>query len=547
VLKVLLFLLPAVLLADNWTAFRYGPFEVLTENKEKEARETLNYLEQLRHVTATLVGAREIQTVWPVRVVVVDGKRGKTYPTLGLARDAWVASVTAMTPEATASVVNVLLDSWTGHVPPNIERGLISLLATLDVSGTHVTLGTPPAQKDRDWSRAHMLAVHPDYSGKLRVLLGNLGKGVDGDVAYRNAFEKSAEEIERALDQYIEAGKYDTVPASGKPISARTQLLPKQVPAAVGELALADVLLAHAPNAAAQAYQSILRSTPDSVEAREGLGLVAAAEDRTAEASKDLAQAKSARALVVRAALTKDGAEKKTLLSSAAKANPRWAEPHRQLAALETHPAQRLVALRAATALEPRDSATWIALAETQEANRQFAEAAKSWTAAERATDDLTARAQIRQARGASENRRVEEQIEARNAERRRIEQELQDLRNRALTDIRKAEARANEGKPVIDASTLGEYKEDLNRATISGMLTRVDCLGEQARLHVSSGRQVTRILVPVANQVEITGGGERSLGCGVQKPARKVSVDYTPRTNQKQGTAGEAAKIEFR
>ena len=117
----------------------------------------------------------------------------------------------------------------------------MSLLSTLQVTVcTRVTLGAVPAQKDRDWSRVHMLSVHPDYSGKLRVLLGNLGRGVDTDVAYNNAFQKSAEEIERDLDRYIEAGKFDTVPVSGRAISAQRQFLPKEVDETVGLVALAD-------------------------------------------------------------------------------------------------------------------------------------------------------------------------------------------------------------------------------------------------------------------------------------------------------------------
>jgi hypothetical protein len=79
------------------------------------------------------------------------------------------------------------------------------------------------------------------------------------------------------------------------------------------------------------------------------------------------------------------------------------------------------------------------------------------------------------------------------------------------------------------------------------GTLQRVDCRGDQALLHVASGKQITRILVPDGNKVEITGGGERSLACGVQKPARAVIVHYNPKRDSKQGTAGEAATIEFR
>jgi hypothetical protein len=532
--RLLLFLIPAVLYAGNWTEFGSGPFEILTEDNGKEARETLNYLEQLRHTIATILGAQEIQSVWPVRIVVVEGKRAPVYPAVRLARDAWVASITSMNPETTASVTKVLLDSWPGHIPPNIERGLISLLSTLQVNGTRVTLGAVPAHKDRDWSRAHMLSVHPDYSGKLRVLLGNLGRGVERDVAFSNAFQKSAEEIERELDRYIEAGKFETIPVSGRPINAQRQFIPKEVDEVVGQVALADAA------ASAAAYQSILKRNPENAEAREGLGILE-------QSIANLAQAKSARALVVRASLTNDPGEKKSLLAAAAKANPRWVEPQRQLAALETHPAQRLTALRTTAQLEPRNPSNWVALAEAQEANSQFGEAAKSWTAAERATDDPTARTRIREARTASEDRRVQQQIAARDEARRKSEQEIQDLRNRALMEIRKAEARANEGKPVIDPRTLAEYKEGAQTSKLSGTLQRVECLGNQAKLHIASGREVTRILVPDGAKVEITGGGQRSLVCGVQKPARAVVVQYTPKNDPKQGTAGEAATIEFR
>jgi hypothetical protein len=530
----------------GWKQFNYGPFEVLSEGNDKEARELLNYLEQLRTATGSLLGAQELQSTWPIRVVLAEGKRAQVYPVLKLSRDAWVASITSITPETTTSVAKVLFDSWSGNIPPNIERGLLTLLSTLQVNGTRVTLGTPPAQKDRDWSRAHMLAVHPDYSGKLRVLLGNIGRGVEPDVAFNNAFQKPPADIEREVDKYIEAGQYGTIPVSGKPISAQRQFIPREIDEAAALLAQADVLLAQAPASASAAYHNVLKKNPESVEAREGLGMLEVVAGQHQQALANLSQAKSARALVTRAGITKDINEKKTLLASAAKVNPKWAEPQRQLATLETHPAQKLAALRAVSQIEPRDPANWIALAQAQEANKQFAEAGKSWTAAERATDDPAARIKIRDARAASEDSRVQAQIAARDEARRKTEQELQDLRNKALLEIRRAEARANEGKPVIDPKTLDEYREGPQTTKLSGNLQRVDCLGEQARLSVASGKQVVRILVPAADKVEITGGGERSLTCGPQRKGRRVTVQYTPKTDTKQGTAGEAVTIEF-
>ena len=129
----------------------------------------------------------------------------QAFPEVKFARESWTCSLEQITPKTAAGIVEVLLQSWPGHVPPNIRRGLVTLYSTLDVDGTHVTLGNPPATKDRDWARAHMLAVQPEYSGRLRVLLSNLGKGIDPEVSYRNAFEKTAEQIEQALNKYIEA------------------------------------------------------------------------------------------------------------------------------------------------------------------------------------------------------------------------------------------------------------------------------------------------------------------------------------------------------
>ena len=99
----------------------------------------------------------------------------------------------------------------------------------------------------------------------------------------------------------------------------------------------------------------------------------------------------------------------------------------------------------------------------------------------------------------------------------------------------------------MIDPRTLGEYKEGAPTSKLTGTLQRVDCLGNQARLHVATGRQLTRILVPDGSKVEITGGGERALSCGAQKPARAVVIQYTPKNDPKQNTVGEAAAIEFR
>lgn len=526
---------------------------MITENRVKEARETLNFLEQLRHATATLVGAQDIETTWPVRVLVHDGKRQPHVTKLAVARDAYVASVVGPSQEFAASAAQVFLDSWPGQLPAHLSRGLVTLLSTLEVDATRVTLGTPPASKDRDWSRAHMLTVDPEYSGRVRVLLANLGRGMDMDVAYRNAFGKTATEIERAVDAYIEKGNFATAPVSGKAISAQRQFYVREIAADVAQILNADVLLATDAPGAEAAYAAILKSNPNQKEAHEAMALLAVRAGKPDQAKTHIEQGKGARALVELASITKDPAAKRQLLWEATTLNAKWARAHRELAAAETHLAQKLIALRAAAKLEPRNPANWIGLAKAQEENNQFAEAGKSWTSAELATADSNERQLVSQARAQSESKRVEQGIAEREEVRRKADQELNDLRNRALADIRKAEALANEGKPVIDGKTLPDFGE-LQRDTIKARLQHVECLEKVRILHLVSGKEKVKVSVRDIKKIVKVGTGE--IACGPVKPVRTVTVSYLPASlsatinaNGESNTPdikGEAARIEF-
>ena len=140
----------------------------------------------------------------------------------------------------------------------------------------------------------------------------------------------------------------------------------------------------------------------------------------------------------------------------------------------------------------------------------------------------------MRQYRAAGERARAEAEMAERDEVRRKAEQDMQDLKNRALMEIRKAEAKVNAGKPVIDASTLDEYKEGPDSKKLAGILTRVDCQGTQAVLHVQKGRSVTKLIVADPSSVAMGGGGERAFVCGVQKPATERRGGVRARRHQK-------------
>jgi len=537
----LLLVLGATALQAADTVVRSGSFEVYSLAGDREARDIMNFAEQIRYTLGWQLGNQDIRTTWPVRILLVK-KKQPVAPECRLARDAFVCSVSEPTPEFASSLTRIVLDSWSGYLPPPFYRGMLQLYATIQIDGPRITLGAVPAQKDRDWARAHMLSVDPNYSGKLRVLLGNLSRGVEAEVAYRNAFSEGPEGLEASLDRYLSAGKYGTITAPSRPLNAQRQLIAKDADPVDLRTLQADLLLAAGQSdAARKAYAGI--GTPAG---HEGLGLVALKAGSKDEAARELAQATSARALLEYARLVTDGEQKRAALIKAAAANDRWAEPFVMLAALETHPAQKLAALRKATTIQSGRPEIWTELAELQEQNKQLADAAKSWAAAERATGDPEARERVRARRLQGEQARMEADRAAKEELRRKERAEAEAFRNSALLKIREAEARANAGRQQLDPSKLDRYKDESDTKKVKGTLTRVNCLGQKAELVVTNGRQVTTILVPDPSKIAIAGGGERTLSCGPLKPVRSVTVEYTPRTDLGKSIAGEAVRLEF-
>ena len=523
----LLFLPVVVCAEDRWIEFDSGPYQVLTNAGDKAGRDALNYLEQLRYTLGTMLGKPDLHSIWPIRVIVL--KSGKQFPNVKMGRDSYMASFLSIQPETAADIIRILIDANAGRMPENIERGLVSLFSTLSVQGTKVSIGIPPATKDRDWSRVHMLTVDPAYNGRLRVLLGNLQQGIDAEPAYKNAFEKTPQQVDDQLNAYILAGNYGTAPLSGRPLDAKRQLYAKTPEPFTVALAQADVLLANGASGSRELYTALLNQKAGASEPHEGLGSLDAAvknDSHNAHTYVDLGR------------MTTNAAQKITLFTKATQLNPRWAEPYILRAETETVAFRRVPLLQTATQLAPRNASYWRLLAEAQEASNQFAEAGKSWGRAERATESFEERSMIRQARQLGEAMRLDLQAKERQEVRRKQEQEMQDLKNRALSDIRAFEAKANQGQAPLDPNVkLGEYQEE-KPVVVHGFLVRVDCLGTKAKLHVQGeDKKIRQVTIRDPSKVTIRGGGEKALGCGVQKPARPLTIE---------SLAGAVTNIEF-
>ncbi len=554
-LFALALLLPLAARADDWVEFRSGPFEVWTNAGSDSARVVLNHLEQMRHIVGRAVGKPELATNWPVRVVVM--KNAEPAPP-ALARDTYTAALPskgAIPAAWTRELVRIFIEDGALRMPPDLEAALIAFYSTAQIQGTRITLGAPvaPAERDLAWAKVHLLQTSPEYAGKIRALLYNLQQGVEPDAAFRNAFGKSAGEIDKQAAAYLAAGQFGTWPGNARPINAQRDFHAsyETPPFAV---ALADLKLVKRAADARAAYEALLKTAPAA--AHEGLGLLALAGKRMDDARREFAAAvaagtTSARAQLEYARLEENPAKKRAALAEAAKLNPRWPEPHAVRAAMETDPLRKQQALEAAAKLAPRDAALWRALAESDMAVNKYPEAARAWAAAERASVDEAERASIREARRSIEERRLEWQAEERRRAEAEREKDLRAVREKALAEIRAAEARANRGAPPApaDRKIVPLFEGPPPDRRVRGRITSIECVRGTARFTVQTDAgAVLRLIASQPAKVIVFGprSEDHKFECGPQKPPRQAIIEYFRKEDPKTGSSGEVASIEY-
>jgi hypothetical protein len=231
-------------------------------------------------------------------------------------------------------------------------------------------------------------------------------------------------------------------------------------------------------------------------------------------------------------------------LEQAAKANPRWAEPHARLAALETNAVAKVAQLKTATTLAPNYSAYWQALAEAQAAANQPADAAKSWIAAERTAPSESERARIRKVRVDAEQQRIEFELNAKKREADERAQELQNVKDAATAEVRAAEAKANrEQGGLKSGATPVPFAQVYGGESITGTLVQVDCVNGPRRLTIEkSGGATVKVVVR-----STLGLNPADFTCGAQKPTRQVFVTHDSKPDAQLGTIGNVQTYELR
>jgi hypothetical protein len=550
---LLLCALPAMLAADDhWVKFTRGPFEVFTDAGPRSGREAMVRFEEFRHALGLIVGESDLQAPQPVRIFVFKNTHGWTTPTpIAEGRDRYnivLADKAPITPALYSDLVRFFLKSNSTQMPVAFESGLVSFFSTFTVSGIRPVVGAPPAKPDLDWARIHMLVCNPEYYGKIRVLLYNLRRGVAGDPAYRNAFDKSAGEIEAAAKQHFGAGNFQTCTLTSAAM-AESDFPERPVSDTDIRLARGDLL---AGAESASEYKKLLQGHDKVAEAEEGLALLALRDGKQDEARRyfsDAAEAgsTSARCYIEYAKLEPDTEKARQALLKAAGINPKLDEPFALMAARDTDPRMRIMHWKNAADRNPRNLGYWKSLAEAYLAEHDYAGAAKAWTGAEQAATDPAVRDQMHQARMEIEQQRLdyEEAEKRRKAE--EEARELAKLKSEAQAELHKAEARINEGSKASSEKPMAWSDFPNPTGKVTGVLKQVDCLPrQQARLTVESAdHKVVKLLIVDPAKIAFLGAREATLGCGVQKN-RPVVVEYFPKPDSKLATAGEVATIEF-
>ena len=364
--------LPALLAADDhWVKFTRGPFEVLTDAGRAPGRETMVRLEQFRHA----LGAGP----------------GRDRPARRRSRCASSSSRTRAAgppPRRSAKAATATPSSWTEKAPDvaghlsrlarlflqvelradaaRLRERAVSFFSTFDRGRHPSTAGTPPAKPDLDWARIHLMMTDPDYFGKIRVLLYNLRRGVADDPAYRNAFGKSAAEVEGRRETAFRRGQLPdralaSAPMSESDFPERPVLRYRHPPGARRS--------AGRCRSPSTEYTKLLQGHEKVPEAEEGLALLALRAGRKEEAHRNFADAveaesTSARCYIEFAKLGRQHRRPRRRCCKAIGINNKLDEPFAMMAERDMDPRMRIRHWKGATERNARNPRYWKALAE---------------------------------------------------------------------------------------------------------------------------------------------------------------------------------------
>ena len=182
---LLIALMAALPVCGGWIELRSGPYIVLSDAGEHDARAALYHLEQFRFLFGEALGRDELRMPLPITIIVSKPGKRPEPPYLGFSRDGWMGSWPAggvPPPPWFRQLALLLMDqNLPGRMAGDMEPALASLFSTLELKGAKATLGAPPpaAERSRTWAAFAYLVTNPETATRSKVLLRNLASGGD--------------------------------------------------------------------------------------------------------------------------------------------------------------------------------------------------------------------------------------------------------------------------------------------------------------------------------------------------------------------------------
>jgi tetratricopeptide (TPR) repeat protein len=399
--------------AATWIQIASPSIEIFTDSGEKTALAVLHRFATLHRVFDE---SRSAVSPTPVRVFIFSSRRdfldyeidravsGFYQPLDG--RDLIVAfEDTGLRRIASHEYLHMVIRHSSAVLPRWLDEGMAEFYSTLAISAAKMRVGEiipshlsllasrrwlsaedlalgsrsdGPIFYAESWALVHMLTLSPAWKGGMPQFVKLLNEGQAQQEAFTAAFGKSMAEALAALRPYLRSPKDMTMPKPpmDEPETHEvTRLAPVDATLALAELALHT----RRPDLARSLFLRAAKNNPQSPAAVAGLGSLALAENRNADAEREFERAiamgyRDAGAYFELAKLKNDNA----LLEKALTLDPKFAMAHFLLGVRATDNGNFAAAidhLREAVAIEPRAFTCWHALgyAQAKSGDRQAA------------------------------------------------------------------------------------------------------------------------------------------------------------------------------
>ena len=578
--------------APNWVRIESPHFELFTNAGERSGRRTILYFEQARDFFLKTGNVGKVPSSLTRIILFRSPKEFEPYRPYkatsafyrsGPKQDLIVMGSPGRQTRHTAvhEYVHLLVKHSGAELPVWLNEGLAEIFSTLEPQGKQVVFGKAaralgdrqwlpfkelisvdyksPHFDERDrskvfyaqsWALAHMLCLSNQYRERFSDFL----KGVDGNTseeAFRRVYGKTLDQVENDFKRYVVQPRLTALVYKirlSKPAEK-----PIVQPATATDVSLIKADLLVGPNKRDQAlviYRDLARQNPGDWRIPEGLGYLA-----IYSRDGDSARRHFARAVELKAT------------------NPRlYYDFARLLKQADSEPEVIKKPLRKAIALKPdfddahrllgsillREGKAGMALARLmrvknlsrQEAVDHYRKVAELYHRLGRKESARQAAALCRKyARSSEEVDSAEELMEWLRDAREEAPDEAP-TRTAAVATPRKTAFTPQRGASGRPSNSWPERSGSRTAPTwlkVRGSFSRLDCLGERARLHLLAEGEPLALAILDAASVRISGPGTGmvDLRCGEQEP-RPVTVEYKPSEDADFGTVGIVKVIQF-